>query len=148
MGRTGRLVCFPGFCDMSSCKVFKRLTGKSVILSKATSDMFSKVIFHLKMQISVAVEWVLFEMAGGAYLNFRFINTSANWVIECIRNCAPDRQWDSYSWILSVSAKFCSPENSFPCHTVTAVTKTWLLLWAVTCYFYFTYTGGLITPRL
>lgn len=54
------LVFFPGFCDISSCKVFKCLTGKSVILSKATSDMFSKVIFHLKMQISVAVEWVLF----------------------------------------------------------------------------------------
>lgn len=59
--------------------------------------MFSKVIFHLKMQISVAVEWVLFEMAGGAYLNFRFLNTPANWVIECIRNCATDRQWDLYS---------------------------------------------------
>lgn len=97
MGGTGRLVCFPGFYEISSCKVFKRLTGKSVILSKATSDMFSKVIFHLKMQISVAVEWVLFEMAGGAYLNFRFLNTPANWVIECIRNCATDRQWDLYS---------------------------------------------------
>lgn len=106
MGGTGRLVCFPGFYDISSCKVFKRLTGKSVILSKATSDMFSKVIFHLKMQISVAVEWVLFEMAGGAYLNFRFLNTPANWVIECIRNCATDRQWDLYSWFLSVSVKF------------------------------------------
>lgn len=55
--------------------------------------MFSKVIFHLKMQISVAVEWVLFEMAGGAYLNFRFLNASANWVIECIRNNATDREW-------------------------------------------------------
>lgn len=49
------------------------------------------------MQISVAVEWMLFEMAGGAYLNFRFLNTSANWVIERLRTCATDRQWDSYS---------------------------------------------------
>lgn len=59
--------------------------------------MFSKVILHLKMQISVEVKWMLFEMAGGAYLNFRFVNTSANWVIECLRSCATDRQWDSYS---------------------------------------------------
>lgn len=105
--------CFPVFYDISSCRVFKCLTGKSVILSKATSGMFSKVILYLKMQIAVAVEWMLFEMAGGTYLNFRFLNASANWVIECLRTCATDRQWDSYSRVLLVPLKFYSPEKFF-----------------------------------
>lgn len=51
--------CFPGFHDTSPCKVFNWVTGKSVILSKVTSDIFSKVILHLKMQISVAAEGML-----------------------------------------------------------------------------------------
>lgn len=75
--------------------------------------MFSKVILYLKMQIAVAVEWMLFEMAGGTYLNFRFLNASANWVIECLRTCATDRQWDSYSRVLLVPLKFYSPEKFF-----------------------------------